>query len=115
MVEKAFGIMDVNQNGVINYDDLKDVYDVSCNKDFIEGRKSKEQILDEFIDTFEGSQGKKDGTVTHDEWVDYYTDLSMSLPSDDYFCQMMESVWGICEQEETDDYKSTINEYTRVT
>lgn len=39
----------------------------------------------------------------------------MSLPSDDYFVQMMESVWGICEHEDTADYRATINEYSRVT
>lgn len=64
MVDKAFKIMDVKGEGVLNYDDIKDLYDVSCNKDFIEGRKTKETIINEFLDTFEGSQGKKDGTVT---------------------------------------------------
>lgn len=115
MVDKAFWILDFNGSGVINYEDLKEVYDVSCNKEFIEGRKTKEQILDEFIMTFEGSQGKKDGSIAYNEWVDYYTDLSMSLPSDDYFVQMMESVWGICEHEDTQDYQNTINEYSWVT
>lgn len=28
---------------------------------------------------------------------------------------MMESVWGICEHEDTDDYRNTIGEYSRVT
>lgn len=49
MVEKAFRILDISGNGVVGYEDLKEMYDVSCNKEFIEGRKSKEQILNEFI------------------------------------------------------------------
>ena len=44
-------------------------------------------------------RGNNDGVITKQEWTDYYTDLSMSLPSDDYFVQMMESVWQICEDE----------------
>jgi len=44
-------------------------------------------------------RGNNDGTVTKQEWTDYYTDLSMSLPSDEYFVRMMESVWNICEDE----------------
>ena len=44
-------------------------------------------------------RGNNDGTITKEEWNDYYTDLSMSLPSDDYFVAMMESVWQICEDE----------------
>jgi len=37
--------------------------------------------------------------VTWEEWLDYYTDLSMSIPLEQYFVEMMESVWGICEDE----------------
>jgi len=91
------------------------MYDVSCHKDFIEGRKTKEQIVGEFLNTFDGAKGNNDGTIQRAEWNDYYTDLSISLPSDDYFVQMMESTWGICEHEDTAIYQQTISEYSRVT
>lgn len=103
MVEKAFNMLDRNQSGAIDLDDISKivknlhilvgVYDVSMNPEFIEGRKSKEQILKEFLNNFEGAKGNKDGVVTKDEWRDYYTDLSMSVPSDEYFVRMMESTW----------------------
>ena len=63
------------------------------NPDFIERRKTKDQILVEFLDNFEGATGPRDGTVTIAEFIDYYTDLSMSVPNDDYFVKMMESCW----------------------
>jgi hypothetical protein len=69
------------------------IYDVSLNPDYIEGRKSKEQILTEFLSNFEGARGNRDGVITKDEFFDYYTDLSMSVPSDEYFVRMMESTW----------------------
>ena len=69
------------------------IYDVSMNPDYIEGRKTREQILTEFLSNFEGVKGNKDGIVTKDEFFDYYTDLSMSVPSDEYFVRMMESTW----------------------
>ena len=69
------------------------IYDVSMNPDYIEGRKTREQILTEFLSNFEGVKGNKDGIVTRDEFFDYYTDLSMSVPSDEYFVRMMESTW----------------------
>lgn len=37
MVEKAFNILDTNGSGQINFQDVSDMYDVSCHKDFIEG------------------------------------------------------------------------------
>ena len=72
---------------------LVSVYDVSMNPDFIEGRKSREQILTEFLNNFEGAKGNRDGIITQEEFFDYYTDLSMSVPSDEYFVRMMESTW----------------------
>ena len=69
------------------------IYDVSMNPDYIEGRKSKEQILTEFLSNFEGAKGNRDGIITQEEFFDYYTDLSMSVPSDEYFVRMMESTW----------------------
>ena len=72
---------------------LVGIYDVSMNPDYIEGRKTREQILTEFLSNFEGVKGNRDGIVTRAEFFDYYTDLSMSVPSDEYFVRMMESTW----------------------
>jgi len=41
--------------------------------------------------------------VTLDEFVDYYTDVSCSIPSDEYFVKMMESTWQCPENEDTED------------
>ena len=72
---------------------IVNIYDVSKNAEFIEHKKTKEQILIEFLNNFETARGKHDGHLTFAEFVDYYTDLSMSIPSDDYFVGMMESAW----------------------
>ena len=104
MVEKAFRIMDRDNSGAITVSDVAHMYDVTCHKDFIEGNKTKEEIIGEFLDTFDGARGNNDGVISKQEWFDYYTDLGVSLPSDDYFCQMMESTWGISENEDTEVY-----------
>jgi Ca2+-binding EF-hand superfamily protein len=97
MVKKAFGILDRNGSGNINCAEIANIYDVSKNPEFLEGKKTKAEILYEFLNNFEGAKGNGDGNVTWEEFVDYYTDLSMSTPSDDYFCVMMESVWQVPE------------------
>ena len=78
------------------------------NPEYIEGRKSKEQILTEFLQNFEGSRGNKDGKVSKSEFIDYYTDLSMSVPSDEYFVRMMESVWQCPENDNDPNLKATV-------
>lgn len=99
MVDKAFNLIDRTNNGSISIDDIDAIYDVSHNQDFIDGRKTRNEILQEFLNGFDGMRGNNDGTITKQEWTDYYTDLSMSTPSEEYFIQMMESVWQICEDE----------------
>jgi hypothetical protein len=39
--------------------------------------------------------------VTLDEFCDYYTDLSMSIASDEYFVRMMEAAWQ-CPEDDND-------------
>lgn len=71
------------------------------NHEFIEGKKTRDQILKEFLSGFEGARGNKDGVITRDEFFDYYTDLAMSVPSDEYFIRMLESAWQ-CPEEDAD-------------
>ena len=93
MVNKAFAMMDRDGSGVINIQDIGSIYDVSMNPEFLEGRKTREEILADFLNNFDGARGNNDGQVSKAEWDDYYTDLSMSTPSDEYFVRMMESTW----------------------
>ena len=93
MVDKAFGMMDRDGSGQITIQDIGSIYDVSMNPEFLEGRMSREEILQAFLNNFDGAKGNNDGVVSKKEWDDYYTDLSMSTPSDEYFVRMMESTW----------------------
>lgn len=93
MVKKAFTRLDTNGSGTITIDDIAHIYDVSKNPEFLEGRKTRDEILNEFLQNFEGQRGNKDGVITWNEFCDYYSDLSLSTPSDEYFVRMMESTW----------------------
>ena len=100
MVEKIFSLMDKDGSGQITIQDIIGIYDVSMNPEFIEGRKTKEEILTAFLNEFDGARGNNDGVVTKGEFFDYYTDLSMSIPSDEYFVRMLEvqsilMSWGV--------------------
>ena len=59
----------------------------------LEGKKTKDEILAQFLNNFDGARGNNDGVVTWEEFYDYYSDLSMSTPSDEFFVRMMESTW----------------------
>lgn len=104
--------MDRDGSGQIDASDVYHLYDVSQHREFIEGTKTKDEILADFLNSFDGVRGNNDGKISKEEWFEYYTDLSVSVPSDDYFVQMMESVWNIAEDEDDSSYKAKIEQYT---
>ena len=53
LVQKAFRKIDKNGNGLIELDDIKDTYNAQKHPDVIQGRKTEDQILMEFLETFE--------------------------------------------------------------
>lgn len=64
MVNKAFAMMDRDGCGTITIKDIVGIYDVSLNPEFLEGRKTKEEILTDFLSNFEGARGDRDGVIT---------------------------------------------------
>jgi hypothetical protein len=115
MVKKAFMMLDKDGSGKVTVSDIVGIYDVSMNPEFLEGRKTRDEILGEFLNNFDGPRGNNDGILTWEEFYDYYSDLSMSTPSDEYFVRMMESTWQIPEHDDSEITKQTVKHlYTEV-
>ena len=98
LVERAFAKMDKNKNGTIELADLRGTYKAEGNPKVVSGEMTEDEALAGFLANFEGSKNyadKRDGVITLDEWVDYYTDVSASCESDDYFEVMMTSAWKL--------------------
>mmetsp|Transcript_7118 Transcript_7118/g.9343 ORF Transcript_7118/g.9343 Transcript_7118/m.9343 type:complete len:232 (+) Transcript_7118:384-1079(+) len=53
LVMQAFGIMDKDGNGYLDYNDIKDTYNAKFHPDVKSGKKTEQQILQEFLETFE--------------------------------------------------------------
>ena len=101
IVLQAFKVFDKKQNGVIEKDDIRDNYNAKLHPDVQSGKKTEEEVLAEFLDTFEYqfsllNDGKtKDGKITMEEFLDYYNNISMSIKDDDYFEEMITSVYNL--------------------
>ena len=100
LVKKAFKKLDKDGSGVVDLDDIRDVYNATRHPDVISGRKTEEQVLLEFLETFEThhniqNNGRSDGQVTLDEFIEYYNNVSMSVEDDRYFELMMTNAWNL--------------------
>lgn len=93
IIDKAFNKMDKTGDGVVTVVDLMDTYDVSRHPKFISGERTKEQIIKKYLDVFQ--RGDTDEEVTKDDFVNYYSGLSASIDSDEYFVSMMKNSWDL--------------------
>jgi len=97
---KAFAIMDIDGSGIIDIDDIRQKYNAKMHPDVKSGKKTEDEILFEFIDTFEkhhsdNVEDQRDGRVSKAEWTEYYNNVSMSIDRDDYFELMMTNAWDL--------------------
>ena len=53
LVKRAFDKLDRNGNGVVELDDIKSFYNAKMHPDVKSGKKTEDEILTEFLDTFE--------------------------------------------------------------
>lgn len=104
IVNRAFDQLD-RGSGTVSVEDLKNSFDVSSNQDFLSGARSREDIVQEFIDSF--AECAK-GHVTKCEFLTYYTDVHLSCPTDEYFIKMMQAVWGVTEDDDAAIYKEQL-------
>jgi hypothetical protein len=94
--------MDKDKSGELDINDIRQSYNAKQSPDVKSGKKTEDEVLAEFLDTFEdhfcdckGHEDARDGHITMEEWLEYYNNVSMSVDDDAYFDLMMNSVWNL--------------------
>jgi len=102
LCKKAYTIMDTDKSGELDINDIRQTYNAKQHPDVKSGKKTEDEILGEFLDTFEdafcnmkGHEDARDGKITMEEWFEYYNNVSMSIDTDEYFAAMMNSTWNL--------------------
>ena len=99
-VIEAFDALDQNQQGFVDIQELVSKYQVTNHPAVVEGRKTEEQVLAEFLDTFEvyhnlNAGGQQDPRVSKEEFVGYYENVSAEIGDDEYFTQLIDASWNV--------------------
>lgn len=86
-VRRAFQKFDKDHSGQIDINDLRGVYSAKKHPDVIAGKKTEDEILGEFLETFEMHHAMKmkhetDQIITYEEFMEYYSNVSCSIDDD---------------------------------
>ena len=102
VVKKVFKVMDKDNSGVLDINDIRQQYNAKQHPLVKQGKKTEDEILSEFLDTFEdhfcdmkGHADCRDGKINQNEWIEYYNNVSMSIDDDAYFSLMMNNTWNL--------------------
>ncbi|MFX0618114.1 EF-hand domain-containing protein, partial [Escherichia coli] len=94
IVEQAFKKLDKTGDGIITIDDIRGVYSVNAHPRYMSGEDTADMILNKFLANFE-SEGSVDGKVTLEEFMNYYSSISVSIDNDCYFDLMMRQAYKL--------------------
>jgi len=97
-VIEVFERLDKDKNGFLTLEDIKDLYNAKQHPDVKTGKKTEDDILMEFLETFEQhhatmTKTAKDKRVSLNEFIEYYNNISCSIDDDRYFEMMMNNCW----------------------
>ena len=106
IVMQAYNNIDSDKNGYLDINDIKGTYNAKSHPDVLQGKKTEEQILMEFLETFEMHHNQRnnsapDHIVTQEEFIEYYNNISSSVDNDQYFELMMNNAWKINDGDRT--------------
>ena len=96
IVKKAFNKLDKNGNGVIELDDIRGTYSARSHPDVLSGKKTEDEVLAfEYHFSLLNTKKTRDQTITLEEFLEYYNNISISIQDDQYFEVMMTNAWNL--------------------
>ena len=105
LVKRVFKKLDLNENGIVEVDEVKQQYNANKDPQVQAGKRSVDEVMAEFLQTFEAHRAlassndpasvQGDGKVTLAEFIDYYSNISASIDNDEYFQLMITQAWNL--------------------
>ena len=97
-IEQIFSKIDKEQTNKISINLLKNMFNSKKHPEVINGTKSEEEVFEQFclsLDLFcELYNIPQNGEINYENFIDYYSYISASIPDEVYFEDMINGVWS---------------------
>ncbi|AYU83679.1 hypothetical protein, conserved [Leishmania donovani] len=93
----AYQQLSIEGRGSVEFKDMHSLFRLNAATipDVVNGVLQREEAVLDFESCWPGRVGCKVGTVTLDEFVEYYADVSPAEESDERFCKLLQQSWAI--------------------
>ena len=102
IVNKAFNKLDIENKGILNMNIIKERFNPKGHPDFINGKKTQQEILAEFLDNFDYhfnllnlGKNPNDEEITNQDFIEFYRYISIGIEDDNVFNEMISGIWGL--------------------
>ena len=100
IVMQCFKKLDRDGSGKVDMRDIEGVYNAKLHPEVKGGIKTEQEVLAEFLDTFELHYSlidskARDGTVELKEFMEYYRNVGASIDNDEHFALMLTNAWNL--------------------
>ena len=98
LIELAFKKLDKEGRGAVDVKYMKGQFDAKNHPDVKTGKKNEDQVLGEFLETFEMFANLKNinsPEINKDEFQEYYENVSAAIDDDKYFELVIASPWKL--------------------
>ena len=92
-IMRAYNKLDVNGDGKITIEDVKQRYNCSKHPDVLSGKRTADEVLGQFMSLWDTQE--KDGVVSKSEFTKYYSDISASVDDDEMFALIITNAWDL--------------------
>ena len=93
-----FSNIDTEKKGEVSIPLLKKMYNCKHHPDVLNGTKTQEEIYEQFCNSLdlycEINDIQKEGNLSFENFVDYYSGVSSCIPDEVYFEDMLKEVWN---------------------
>lgn len=97
LVERCFDKVS-GGNDEVDMEDLKKAFNGKRHPDVMQGKRTEQNILCEFLETleaFHGVHNPGDENVDRAEFIDYYTAVGSGIDDDQYFQVLLTNSWNL--------------------
>ena len=105
LVQNVFKHLDIDNKGELTIDELLSLYNPKQSLECVEQKKSKEEAMKIFEESLKGNHKYLNGDegdtkpVDSEEFEDFYESISLMIPSDELFRDVVLRTWGLIKDE----------------